>query len=117
MRPLKVVVIGGGIAGVSAAYHLALSGADVTLLEQETTLAFHSTGRSAALYFENYEGSQQAADRASGASSTTRLRAWSITCCWGSEGSVGPADRSSESLDELLDEGTRRGGSARWLET
>ena len=51
---MNVVVIGGGIAGVSAAYHLARSGADVTVLEQEATLAFHSTGRSAALYFENY---------------------------------------------------------------
>ena len=51
---MNVAVIGGGIAGVSAAYHLALSGADVTLLEQESTLAYHSTGRSAALYFENY---------------------------------------------------------------
>ncbi len=51
---MNVVVIGGGIAGVSAAYHLARSGVDVTVLEQEATLAFHSTGRSAALYFENY---------------------------------------------------------------
>ncbi len=51
---MKVAVIGGGIAGVSAAYHLSLSGAEVILLEQESTLAYHSTGRSAAIYFENY---------------------------------------------------------------
>ena len=52
--PMKAAVIGGGIGGVAAAYFLARSGAEVTLLEQEPTLAFHSTGRSAALYFENY---------------------------------------------------------------
>lgn len=51
---MKAVVIGGGIAGVSGAYHLARSGVEVTVLEQEATLAFHSTGRSAALYFEKY---------------------------------------------------------------
>ena len=49
-----VVVVGGGIAGVSAGYHLALAGCEVTLFEQEKTLAYHSTGRSAALYFEDY---------------------------------------------------------------
>ena len=51
---MKAVVIGGGIAGISAAFHLARSGVDVAVLEQESTLAFHSTGRSAALYFEKY---------------------------------------------------------------
>lgn len=49
-----VVVIGGGIAGVSAAAELAAAGAEVTLLEAESQLAYHTTGRSAALYFENY---------------------------------------------------------------
>ncbi len=49
-----VVVIGGGIAGVSAASALAEGGADVVLLEAERQLAHHTTGRSAALYFENY---------------------------------------------------------------
>ncbi len=49
----RVIVIGGGIAGVSAAAHLApLS--DVTLLEMESTLAYHTTGRSAALFVVNY---------------------------------------------------------------
>lgn len=53
------VVIGGGIAGVSAAAHLAPFGS-VTLLEKESTLAFHTTGRSAALFVINYgaEGSR-----------------------------------------------------------
>lgn len=49
-----VVVVGGGIAGVSAGYYLAMAGCEVTLFEQERTLAYHSTGRSAALYFEEY---------------------------------------------------------------
>lgn len=49
-----VLVIGGGIAGISAAAELAVAGAEVTLLEAERQLAFHTTGRSAALYFENY---------------------------------------------------------------
>jgi D-arginine dehydrogenase len=49
------VVIGGGIAGVSAAAHLAPHGS-VTLLETERILAFHTTGRSAAMYVANYGG-------------------------------------------------------------
>lgn len=47
------VVVGGGIAGVSAAAHLAPHGS-VTLLEGEKTLAYHTTGRSAALFVVNY---------------------------------------------------------------
>lgn len=47
------VVIGGGIAGVSAAAHLAPHGS-VALLEQEATLASHTTGRSAAIFIVNY---------------------------------------------------------------
>ncbi len=54
MTTPSVVVIGGGIAGVGAAYALAQAGSPVTLLEAESTLAYHSTGRSAAIYFENY---------------------------------------------------------------
>lgn len=51
----KVVVIGGGIAGVSVAYHLLEidPGLEVLLLEMEATLAHHTTGRSAALLLEN----------------------------------------------------------------
>jgi len=51
-----VVVVGGGIAGASAAYHLAQSGRcdRVSLLEAEAQLAHHTTGRSAALLIENY---------------------------------------------------------------
>jgi D-arginine dehydrogenase len=49
----RFVVIGGGIAGVSAAAHLAPHGS-VTLLEAEPTLAYHTSGRSAAMLVENY---------------------------------------------------------------
>jgi D-arginine dehydrogenase len=50
-----VLVIGGGIAGASAAAHLAPYGS-VTLLETEPVLAYHTTGRSAALFVVNYGG-------------------------------------------------------------
>ena len=51
---VDAVVIGGGIAGVSAAHFLASAGAQVTVLDQEPALAQHTTGRSAAMYLENY---------------------------------------------------------------
>ncbi len=55
MHDVEVVVVGGGIAGVSAAYALSLElGDQVRLIEAETTLAFHTTGRSAAQLIENY---------------------------------------------------------------
>lgn len=47
------VVIGGGFAGISAAAHLAPHGS-VVLLEMEPVLAYHTSGRSAALLVENY---------------------------------------------------------------
>ncbi|MCA1835908.1 MAG: FAD-binding oxidoreductase, partial [Actinobacteria bacterium] len=50
-----VVVIGGGIAGVSIAYELAAH-RRVTLLESESSLATHSTGRSAAMYVPGHGG-------------------------------------------------------------
>jgi D-arginine dehydrogenase len=49
------IVIGGGMAGVSASAALAPHGS-VTLLEMERSLAFHTTGRSAALFVANYGG-------------------------------------------------------------
>ncbi len=52
-----VIVIGGGIAGVSIAYELSAT-ARVSLLEMESTLAYHTTGRSAATFLETYGGEQ-----------------------------------------------------------
>ena len=47
------LVIGGGIAGASIAYHLCDHG-KVLLLEMEEYLGYHSTSRSAALYAQSY---------------------------------------------------------------
>ena len=48
-----IIVIGGGIAGLSAAARLSAD-ARVTVLERETALGYHASGRSAALFEENY---------------------------------------------------------------
>ena len=48
-----VAVIGGGIAGASVAYELAAR-ASVVVLEAEATTTYHTTGRSAAVFTENY---------------------------------------------------------------
>ena len=48
-----IIIIGGGIAGTSVAARLAPH-ASVTLLEAEEALAYHASGRSAALYESNY---------------------------------------------------------------
>jgi len=50
-----VLVIGGGIAGVSIAYELATD-RSVGLIEMESTLAYHTTGRSVATFLESYGG-------------------------------------------------------------
>ena len=47
------IIIGGGIAGISAAARLSEHGS-CRVLEREAHLAYHSSGRSAALYEENY---------------------------------------------------------------
>jgi D-arginine dehydrogenase len=48
-----VLVVGGGIAGAGAAYEIAAF-ASVILLERESQCGYHSTGRSAASFTENY---------------------------------------------------------------
>lgn len=47
------IVIGGGVAGASAGCELAAHGR-VVVLEREDAPGYHTTGRSAALYTENY---------------------------------------------------------------
>jgi D-arginine dehydrogenase len=53
MDSIDVCIVGGGMAGASVAFHLAPH-ARVALLEREPQLAYHSSGRSAALYAPNY---------------------------------------------------------------
>lgn len=53
MHNPDVVVVGGGMAGVSIAARLA-GHRSVLLLEAEDRLAYHTTGRSAAVYLESY---------------------------------------------------------------
>jgi D-arginine dehydrogenase len=48
-----IVVIGGGISGATAAAHLAPH-RRVALVEMEPTAGYHSTGRSAAVWIQNY---------------------------------------------------------------
>lgn len=53
LQTADILIIGGGIAGAAAAYHLA-GAARVILLERESQPGYHATGRSAALYSETY---------------------------------------------------------------
>ncbi|WP_107497679.1 FAD-binding oxidoreductase [Thalassobius sp. I31.1] len=48
-----ILIVGGGVAGLSAAAHLA-SYASVTVLEAESATGYHTSGRSAALFEEKY---------------------------------------------------------------
>lgn len=55
MHDAEIIIIGAGIAGASAAYFLA-GDAEVLLIEAEEQPGYHSTGRSAAFFFEYYGG-------------------------------------------------------------
>ena len=54
MRECDFLIIGAGIAGASAAYHLVKKNKKVIILEREGQPGYHSTGRSAAIFTENY---------------------------------------------------------------
>src|SRR5450631_977831 len=56
MQGADVIVVGGGIAGAGAAYEISAF-ASVVLLERESHCGYHSTGRSAASFTENYGNS------------------------------------------------------------
>ncbi len=65
MKTCDFLVVGGGIAGASAAYELA-GGGSVILLEREDRPGYHSSGRSAAQFIETYgNASVRALTRAS----------------------------------------------------
>ena len=57
MQEFDFAIVGAGIAGVSAAYHL-VPRARVVILEREHVAAYHTTGRSAALHSETYGGAE-----------------------------------------------------------
>jgi D-arginine dehydrogenase len=50
-----VIVVGGGIAGISIGFELAAD-RRVLVVDAEATLAYHTTGRSAAMFLETYGG-------------------------------------------------------------
>ena len=54
MLDCDVLIIGAGMAGVSLAWRLARAGRRVRMLERESQPAYHSTGRSAAMFMESY---------------------------------------------------------------
>jgi (S)-2-hydroxyglutarate dehydrogenase len=71
---VRVVVVGGGIVGLATARALARRGDDVTVLEKETALATHQTGRNSGvihsgIYYQ--PGSLKAAMAVRGAESMT----------------------------------------------
>jgi glycine/D-amino acid oxidase-like deaminating enzyme len=47
--PATALIVGGGVAGLASAWHLARAGVRVTLLEREDQLGTHSSGRNAAI--------------------------------------------------------------------
>ena len=53
-KNFDAIVIGGGIAGASVGAFLAEDGLNIALLEKEDSLAYHTTGRSAALLTPYY---------------------------------------------------------------
>lgn len=53
MKTFDFIVIGGGVAGASAAYRLAPHGRTI-ILEMEEQPGYHTSGRSAALYSKRY---------------------------------------------------------------
>ena len=52
----EIAVVGGGIAGASAAWALAQQGHQVVVVEREGSMTAHSTGRSAAQFLLSYSG-------------------------------------------------------------
>jgi len=55
MRRYDALVVGGGISGVSVAYEVA-ENRSVGLLDMESVLAYHTSGRSLATFLESYGG-------------------------------------------------------------
>jgi D-arginine dehydrogenase len=116
--PLRILVVGGGIAGVSAAHFMAAR-AHVTLIEKEAGLAYHSTGRSAALFFEHYGAEAirplSRASRTFFASPPAELAEYPLLA---PRGALTIADaRRLDALRVAFEEGARSGGHVEWIDT
>jgi choline dehydrogenase-like flavoprotein len=85
MAQFDYAVIGGGIAGISAAAELATSNR-VLVLEREPHLAYHTTGRSAAIYSETYGRAASCWHRPPmkhpRRRATRSLKSWTLLCVW-----------------------------------
>jgi D-arginine dehydrogenase len=53
---VDVLIVGAGMAGCALAAHLAGAGRSVALVEAESHVGYHSTGRSAAVFSQTYGG-------------------------------------------------------------
>ena len=100
------IIIGGGIAGISAAARLSDHGS-CRVLEREAHLAYHSSGRSAALYEENYGSPSTIALAKAGRSDWDSLlegvlspRGFMLLCLSGEETQF-EADRQHMGLREI----------------
>lgn len=60
MKPSTAIVIGGGIAGCSTAYELALRGIKVTLFERNETIASEASGNPQAMLYPRLSGDDDA---------------------------------------------------------
>lgn len=93
----RIVVVGGGLAGASTAYHLARRGARrVTLLEQEATCGAHASGRNAAMIRQVVaDASVGALAQAGAAFLKSPPGDWEVPLCFEQNGSLllgaGPA--------------------------
>jgi D-arginine dehydrogenase len=54
----QVVIVGGGVLGISTAYHLSQRGISTLLLERELSFGVHSSGRNAGMIRQLYRHSQ-----------------------------------------------------------
>jgi D-arginine dehydrogenase len=115
-QAVDFIVIGGGIAGASAAYFLAPHGR-VVLLERESQPGYHSTGRSAAMFIASYGNAQvRALTRASLAFLTHPPQSFAEAPLLTARGALWVADTAQvPQLAELAEELAQSGSKARPL--